>query len=250
MRYRSSNYVIGGLEKQEFVATGDRASYKGVGLKTLYMAIVTLASAIVFAILLLNNATTDFVYWVLPLSAILAFVCAMLAIIMPRLVPMFGSMYCVLQGVVVGAVSALIEAYFPGAAMMALLSTMGVFGVLVVLYSSGIIKVGIKMQTFILGFLISFLVFSIVTTLVAMFNQAARETLFGDSIFALIISGIAVLLASMVILLDLSRVDAIVKQGLHKDYEWTAAFGLIVTLIWLYMEFLRFFMIVYSRSSK
>jgi uncharacterized YccA/Bax inhibitor family protein len=242
--------LIGSLERDIFVDAADRSSYKGVAFKTIYMAVLTLVSATVFAILLLNNATTEFVGWVLPIASILAFVCAMAAIWIPSATPTFGSIYCIMQGAVVGAVSALVEQYFAGVALMALLSTMGTFGILMVLYATGVIRVGRRFVGFVIGAMVAFLVFSLVTTLVAVFSPAARETLFGDSVFALVISLVAVLLASMVILLDLYRIDTVVKMGLHRQHEWRAAFSLIITLIWLYMEFVRFFLIISSRSRN
>lgn len=250
IRYRSSNTVIRGLDKHIAVSAADRSSYKGVAFKTLFLALVSLASAIVFAVLLLNNATTEFVYWVLPISSIFALISALVAVFFVDLTPVFGTVYCVLQGVVMGALSALIEQYFPGVALMALLSTMGVFTILMVCYATGIIKVGNMFRSIVTSCLIGVIVFVLVASLVAMFNEAARELMYGDSIFAFVLSGILVLLASAMILVDLSNIDATIKNGLHKKYEWMAAFGLIVTLIWLYLEFLRFFSIAASRSSK
>ncbi|MCL2798276.1 MAG: Bax inhibitor-1/YccA family protein [Firmicutes bacterium] len=56
-----------------------------------------------------------------------------------------------------------------------------------------------------------------------------------------------VIIASLMILFDLNRMTEIVKGGLDKKYEWVASFGLLITLIWLYMEFLRLFVKIASR---
>ena len=59
-----------------------------------------------------------------------------------------------------------------------------------------------------------------------------------------------ILLASGFLLVDLDNVARIVDTGMNKQYEWNAAYGLVVTLIWLYMEFLRFFILIFGRKRR
>jgi uncharacterized YccA/Bax inhibitor family protein len=247
---RSSNAAISNLARNANEAVVDRASYKGVTFKTIYLAALTLVSSIVFAILLTNQATQEFVLWTLMPASIVAFIFAMIAIFAPGTTPVTGSVYCVLQGVVIGAISALVEIVFPGVAFMALLSTVGVFILMMVLYVTGVIKVGRFLQSAVISALMGVLLFSIIASIVSMFNAAARETLFGDSILALVVAVIVVIIASFCILLDLKQIDDTVKLGLDKKFEWRAAFGLIITLIWLYMEMVRLFVILSSRRRR
>ncbi|MDR3022082.1 MAG: Bax inhibitor-1/YccA family protein, partial [Clostridiales bacterium] len=216
-------------------------------LKAIFFACVTIVSAISFAVLLFNQP--EFVVWMLPVAAITALIFGVVASFAPSTVHITGTVYCVLQGAVVGVVSAFVEVNYQGVVLSALLSTLGVFMVMMLLYSTGVIKVGQKFRSFMLTALISIVLLSLVLGLVSMFNQGLREQLWGNGPLALGISVLMILLASLFILVDLSRIDEIVKSGLDSKYEWIASFGLIVTLIWLYIEMLRFFMILSSRRN-
>ena len=76
------------------------------------------------------------------------------------------------------------------------------------------------------------------------------ELFYGNTWVAMLVSAIMVLLAAFYILVDLSDVTMLVDARMEKKYEWRAAFGLTVTLIWLYVEFLRLFVIIASMFGK
>jgi len=248
--FRSSNAALRRLESDIFVSEADRSTVKGVAFKALFFVLLSIASAIVTAVLLFQSATQDFIYWTLFPAMIIAFVCSIIAIFVPSTAAICGTMYCVFEGIVVGAVSAILEVYFPGVALMALLSTMGVFAVLQVCYATGIIRVNKLFVSIVVSAAIGLFLFMVASYIISFASPTYRDLFFGDSILALVVAAALVILASCMIVLDLNNIDMMVKNGIHKKYEWSAAFGLILTLIWLYLEFLRLFSIIMSRNSR
>jgi uncharacterized YccA/Bax inhibitor family protein len=95
--------------------------------------------------------------------------------------------------------------------------------------------------------IISILLINLVMFLVSLINPTLGEVFYGNGAFSILLSVIMIILASLMILLDLNRMTEIVERGMDKKYEWYAGFGLLVTLVWLYMEFLKLFLKLSNR---
>ena len=121
---------------------------------------------------------------------------------------------------------------------------------MVTLYATGVIRVGSRFRAFMFGALISVFVCELVIMLLGFVIPQTVELFYGNTWVAMLVSAIMVLLAAFYILVDLSDVTMLVDARMEKKYEWRAAFGLTVTLIWLYVEFLRLFVIIASMFGK
>lgn len=186
----------------------------------------------------------------LALSVIGAFICSLVASFMPATCPVSGSLYAIFEGFAVGALSALFDAVYSGIVLAALLSTFVTFGIMMVLYATGAIRVGSRFRSFMISALTAICVTQLLIFLVSIFFDEVYYIFYGNGIVGLLVSAVMVIFAAAFILIDLSDVTMLVDGRMEKKYEWRAAFGLSVTLIWLYMEFLRFFAIVFSRRNK
>ncbi|MDN4477611.1 Bax inhibitor-1/YccA family protein [Demequina lignilytica] len=225
----------------------DRMSYRGVVNKGVGLGLVTLGL----------GAGTYFYVAEQPGAMLLAFGAGILALVVGLIaafkrtpgVGLVGT-YAAAEGVFLGALTAWIETYFevPGAGVQALLATGITFMVCLWLYRSGKVRYTAKMQKIFMIGAISYLVFSVVNIGIMFLNPdmgafGARsvEISIGGLSFPLgaIIGVVAVLLACISLIGDFDFIDNGVKRGLEKKLEWKAAFGLIVTLVWLYTEFLR-----------
>ena len=167
------------------------------------------------------------------------------AIFARRYIPIFGTIYALGQGAVMGVSSGFAELYFPGVVFAALLATFVVFAVMSVLFFTGVIKVGQRFRAVMRTVLISIFFFSILFFLLMLFVPSLNHMMWNNPLFLLLSIGISVVMiivASLMLLFDLSLIKEAVEGGLDKHYEWWGAFGLTITLIWLYMEFLRLFM--------
>ncbi|MDD4003073.1 MAG: Bax inhibitor-1/YccA family protein [Clostridia bacterium] len=249
MAYRYSNPAINKLSSYGYQSEGARATYSGVAFKSLYFVFITLIAAIACFVLAVNFFSTNPETGIVLLIAvpIIAFICSMVAIFKPSTTPVAGTLYAVFQGLSMGFISLILESAYQGVVFAALISTVTVLLVMSVLYFTGIIRVGAFFKRFMLSALIGVLVTQILMLLLGFIFPSIHLLLYGNSSLSIGISVIMVILASLMILFDLNRITEVVENGMDKRYEWVAAFGLLITLVWLYLEFLRLFSKIASR---
>lgn len=246
--FRSDNPAINKLAKYE--RTGDTAaSYAGIALKSLYFVALTFvlgAASFLFAPQLAGTSWFSVLLIAAPLAA---FVCAMIASFKPATTPVTGTLYAVLQGVSIGFISAVFDAAYQGVVFMALISTVSVFGVMMVLYATGVIRVGRFFRRFMMSALLGVLAAHLLMFIMSLFNASLSVLFYGNGTLSIVISVVMIILASLMILFDLDRMTQIVNGRLDKRWEWVAAFGLLITLVWLYVEFLKLFAKLSSRRN-
>jgi uncharacterized YccA/Bax inhibitor family protein len=117
------------------------------------------------------------------------------------------------------------------------LGTLAAFATMLVLYRTGVIRNSPKFTKILMIALVSYLVFGVINLLFAVFSGHNVYT--SGSGLAILISAAGVVLASLFLVLDFDFIEQGVRNGLPRQYSWIAAFGLVVTLVWLYLEILR-----------
>ena len=247
--FRSSNPALrrmGTYQQGEILKS---ASYQGIAFKSLYFIFLTIGAGLITFFTALN-LDEGLVIALMVAGPIVAFICSLVAIFNPRMTPIFGSIYAVMQGLFLGAISAFFNEFYGGIVFAALGATLGVFLIMAVLYATGTIRVGAFFRKFMITALLSMLLFTFVITIIGIFIPELYSQFFGFSDLSLVICIIMIVLASLMLLLDFNRMTQIVQNGVDKKYEWTAAFGLLITLIWLFIEFLRLFAIIAMRSRR
>ncbi len=143
--------------------------------------------------------------------------------------------YAGLEGLFVGGISKVYENLWDGIVAQAVLGTLSVFGVALLLYRSGKVRVTPKFQRTVLIAGGGYLVFCLINLgVVAFTDNNLRGGLFG-----ILIGLFAITLAAAFLIMDFDFAEQGVKNGLPERFAWLAAFGLVVTLVWLYIEFLR-----------
>ena len=146
--------------------------------------------------------------------------------------------YAAAQGLALGTISAIFEAQYQGIVSQAVLGTACAFGGVLLAYRSGKIRVTPKFTRVMMGSLIGYLVFAVITLF------TGRPT--GGLGF--IIALAAVGLATMFIVMDLDQIEKAVAARVPQEESWRMAFGLMVTLVWLYLEVLRLISILRSQD--
>ena len=180
---------------------------------------------------------------VLPAAGIGGFILAMITIFKPTVSPWTAPIYAAFEGVFLGALSYLIEhsgmrGTYPGIALQAVALSCGVMFVMLFLYASRIITVTDKLRTGIIAATGALFMVYMISFLLSMFGVQVpylrNATPLGIGISVLIVG-----LAAFNLLLDFDFIEKGADQGAPKYMEWYGAFGLMVTLIWLYLEVLR-----------
>ena len=146
--------------------------------------------------------------------------------------------YAAAEGLFVGGISRLFEERWPGIVATAVVATMCVFAVTLVAYTSGKVRATPKFKRTVLIAMGGYLVFCLVNLVVMLFGGGGDFGL-RSGWFGVAISLFAVGLAAALLILDFDFAEQGVKNGLPERYSWLAAFGLVVTLVWLYVEMLR-----------
>lgn len=225
------------------------ATYGGVALKSIYFVLIVLISAAFSAVFAFDFILTSegAFYGVLIGAPLLAFIFGMAASIAPRTAPVTGSLYALFEGIFLGFISAVVDYAYSGVVLGALLSTVAVLLLMSVLYYTGVIRVGAFFKRFMMSALLGILFSQLIIFIIGIFSPAVYDAFYGNGALSITVSVIMVIVASLMILIDLDRITGIVQGGLDKRYEWVAAYGLTVTLVWLYVEFLRLFIKIASR---
>jgi uncharacterized YccA/Bax inhibitor family protein len=169
---------------------------------------------------------------------LVGFVVALVLTFKPKLSRILAPIYAIAQGVFVGAISKVFNTAYDGIVLQAVGITLGVFVVMLVLYRTGVIRVTDKMRRTVIGATMGVALFYGVSLLFSLFG--ANISFFNSSSlmgigFSLLVAG----LAAMNLALDFDFIERGEQSGLPKYFEWYAAFGLLVTMVWLYLEILR-----------
>jgi uncharacterized YccA/Bax inhibitor family protein len=160
--------------------------------------------------------------------------------------------YAIASGIMLGAFSmfynelALANNY-QGLVLQAVIGTMTAFGVMLFLYGTGIVKVTGKFVKIMMAAMISYLLIALVSFGSAIFfGTGGGWGFYGVSGWGLLLCAAGVLLASFALMLDFEFIKKGVGMGLPERESWRMAFGLLITLVWLYLEILRFLAILAS----
>jgi uncharacterized YccA/Bax inhibitor family protein len=145
--------------------------------------------------------------------------------------------YSAAEGVFLGAITSVFEVLYPGIALQAILGTAGVFIAMLVVYKTGAVKVTPKLTKWIIGAVTGAVVLMLMNLLLGAFgvNMGLRDGGPLAIIFSLVVIGIA----AFSFLLDFDMADKMIRQGMPSKWAWYSAFGLMTTLVWLYLEILR-----------
>lgn len=165
-------------------------------------------------------------------------VLAMVTVFKPHLAPWTAPLYAVTEGLALGGLSMLMNMSYPGLPVQAVVLTFGVFAVMLGLYSFRIVKVTDRFRTMVTGAILGIMVFYMVNLVIGFFG-ASIPGVHGGGALGIGISLFTAGIASLALMLDFDRIENAVAAGAPKTMEWYGAFGLLVTLVWLYIELLN-----------
>jgi len=174
------------------------------------------------------------------------FVTAMVVIFKPAWAMIGGPVYALLQGLAMGAISANFNAQYPGIAFQAVGISFGVLAVMLVAYTSGLVRATEKFKMGVLvatGGIMLFYLGSFIMSFFGFSNPALASGPIGIA-FSLFV----VVIAALNLVLDFAMIEESAQQGAPQYMEWYGAFALMVTLVWLYLEILRLLSKLRSRD--
>ncbi|MBR4495684.1 MAG: Bax inhibitor-1/YccA family protein [Acholeplasmatales bacterium] len=227
----------------------EKATYKGICIKTfILLGITILISAAVYYYLpqIIANGRLGAFSAVLIVSLIVGLIAVLVGRLSERAAKVASFVYAIAEGLVIGAISLIADIYVQGVVAIALAGTLIVFSAMLILFSTGIIRVGTKFRSFMFAFLLSFIPIMIIT-IIASIYIADVKTYLGLMIF---IEFIYLIYGIFCLLLNFKEAQMVVDAGCSKKAEWSVSLGLMVSLVYIYLEILRLVMYIASFSRE
>lgn len=171
-------------------------------------------------------------------AAIVGIVVALVTVFKKAWSPVTTPVYALLEGVVLGAISMVFEASYPGIVIQAVSLTFGTLFCLLAAYMSGLIKATENFKLGVVAATGAIAVVYIISMILGFFHVKV-PFIYGGGPWGILFSLFVVAIAALNLVLDFDLIETLSAQGAPKYMEWYGAFGLMVTLVWLYLEILR-----------
>lgn len=199
---------------------------------------------LVFGILLASAA----VGWIFPIvmipSLIIALVIGLIVAFKRKPNPTMTILYAIFEGLTVGAISGILESAYPGIVSQAVIATLCVVGTVLALFVSGKLRATPKMTKIFVVAMSAYLLFSVVNFFLMITGATdnawgMRSIEIGGVPLGLVIGILAILMGAYSLVLDFTFIQNAVDKKVDSRFGWTAAFGILVTVVWIYLEILR-----------
>ena len=179
-------------------------------------------------------------------SILIGFVIALFTIFRPKNSPYTAPAYAAIEGVALGGITMIFEAQYPGIGIQAIGLTFGILASLLFCYKSGIIKPDENFRLMVFSGTMGIMILYLVNFVMSFFGNSIGF-IHSNGLFGIGFSLFVVAIASLNLVLDFDFIEEGAEKGMPKYLEWYAAFSLMVTLIWLYLEILRLLAKIRSR---
>ena len=147
--------------------------------------------------------------------------------------------YAALEGLFLGGLTRVLDTMYPGVGLQAVVGTLSVFAVTLLLFKSGKVRATPKAMKFFMIAIVGYALFSLVNMVMMMTGLTTEPFGLRSGIIGVIIGILAIGLAAFSLVMDFTNIEEGVRNGAPERFSWTAAFGLTVTLVWLYVEIIR-----------
>jgi uncharacterized YccA/Bax inhibitor family protein len=220
------------------LAGGERMTLQGAINKSFLLLVVLLAGALWPWSQYLSTGDASVVGSSILIGALGGFVLALVISFKATMAPYLAVPYAALEGLAMGGLSALLERRYPGIAIQAVGLTFGVLAVLLMAYSMRLIRVTQQFRAIVIGATGAIALLYLITMVLGLFHVNV-PVLNASSPLGIIVSLVICGVAALNLVLDFDLIESGVAQGAPRYMEWYSAFGLLVTLVWLYLEILR-----------
>lgn len=226
------------FDTEERVYEGEPMTISGAINKTLtLLALVTVSAG--YTWYLMASGFTDKASMLCLGGAVVGFILALVIILSKgRLAPVLSPFYAVGEGLFIGGISSFFEAAYSGIVMQAVAGTLAALLSMLLLYRAKVIKCTDKFRAVLFTATMSIGVIYLIQIIASLFGRGIPQ-IFTSSAIGIGFSVVVVLIAAFNLIVDFDFIERGAENMLPKAFEWYGAFGLMVTLIWLYLEILR-----------
>ena len=225
----------------------DAMSLNGTVNKTAFLLVLVLATSMFTWSKAYAGAGAGLMPWVWG-GAIGGLVLALVTVFKKQWAPVTAPLYAAVEGLFIGAISAVFEQRFPGIVIQAVGLTFGTMAALLIAYRSGLIKATENFKLGVVAATGGIALLYLVNIGMGLLGFEGMGFIHDSGWMGIGFSAVVVVVAALNLVLDFDFIEQGVEQGAPKYMEWYAAFGLLVTLVWLYLEILRLLSKLQSRN--
>lgn len=178
------------------------------------------------------------VYGMMIAGVVLGLIAALVTSFVPKIAFITAPLYAIFEGLALGAISAAFDLEYPGIVLNAVLITVGTLFAMLLLYVTRIVKVTPSLRTGIIMATFSIMLVYLFDFILSLFGVHV-PFIHESGLIGIGISLFVVVIAALNLLLDFDFIEQGTRYGAPKQMEWYGAFGLMVTLVWLYLEVLK-----------
>jgi len=235
---RSTNPILKERAFAGAIPTGETMTIQGTVNKTGLLLLFVVATA-AWTWGLAHSETPEAAYpWMLG-GLVGGLVVALVTIFKKEWSPISAPIYALLEGLVLGGISAIFDKSYPGIAMQAISLTFGVMFVMLLAYKMRIVQATRGFKLGVIAATGGIAIVYLISMVMSLFFHTQMSFLYAATPLGIGISLFVVIIASLNLIIDFDMIETGARMGAPKYMEWYGAFGLMVTLIWLYMEILR-----------
>jgi uncharacterized YccA/Bax inhibitor family protein len=237
---QSGNPVLGAFRTQRRALAGESMTMQGTVNKSFLLLVVLIAAALYPWSQYMASGDVSTVSSSVLLGTVGGFILALIISFNATLAPYLSIPYAALQGLAIGGFSAILERRFPGIAIQAVGCTFAVMAAMLLAYTSRLIQVTQRFRSIVIVGTGAIALMYLLSFVLQLFH-VPMPFLYNSSPLGIIISLVVIGFAALNLLLDFDMIESGVAYGAPRYMEWYAGFGLLVTLVWLYLEILRLF---------
>ncbi|MGW0875067.1 Bax inhibitor-1/YccA family protein [Streptomyces sp. NPDC002740] len=235
-----------GAPPQAPAATGRMTMDDVVARTATTLGTVVVTAVLSWVLLPVDEANIGKSYGIAVGAGLVAMVLALIQSFKRRAAPALILSYAALEGVFLGVISSAVSTYIAdGVVAQAVMGTMAVFAGVLVAYKAGWIRVNRRFYGFVMAAALGFVLLMVVNLLFTVFGGGDGLG-FRSGPLGIVFGVIGILLGACFLALDFKQVEDGIAYGAPREEAWLAAFGLTLTLVWIYMEFLRLLSILNS----
>lgn len=232
----------------EFFPASQTMTIQGAATKTLILLGLCAASGAMTFTMTTGGNPAAAMPWMIG-GAIMGLIFALATSFKPNWAPTTAPLYAIAEGLFLGAISGMYERMFNGIIPQAALATMGTLAAMMFAYKTGVIR---ATRGFVMGVAAATggIALTYFVAIVLSFFGIRMPYLFTPSPIGIGISFVIVIVAALNLIIDFSAIEQAAQSGAPKYYEWYSAFGLMVTLVWLYIEIVRLLAMIAQYSKN
>lgn len=239
--YGEADYGVATPTYSEPIPAGERLTMNDVMVKTgINLGLVAVGAAVAW------NAPV-----LMLLGLVGGLVLGLVNSFKKKVSPILVMTYALMEGLLLGGLSAVVDMRYPGVAIQAVLATLVVAGTTLALFANGKLRATPKLNKIFMIGAIGYMAYGFISILGAgIFGSSLNSFSIGGIPLGLVVGLFAVALATYSLLLDFTTTSEAVEAGLPERESWRLAFGLTASLVWLYVEILRVLMYLASIFSN